>query len=112
MENFDSRGLKPGRADVVLEGVARVLAFQFLDLLVDDELLGRVHLLHAQDHDVGGELDHLAEAVRCFDVGETLLRGPDHQIHAGKQRQPHKQPPIDFSWNGPPKAQGWQPVGI
>src|SRR5439155_4097093 len=56
-------------ADVVFDGVGGMGAFEVFDLLVDDQVVLLIDLLDAEDHDVGGEGDDLAEGVGGFDVG-------------------------------------------
>jgi len=79
-DRFDARKrivarMEAAATDVVLDEVGRVLALQVVQLAVDDHVLFFVHLLHLQDHDVGGQRDHLPEAVRRTGVA-TVVRAP------------------------------------
>ena len=68
--------MKAVLADVVLDDVGGMLAFEIADLAVDNEIILLVDLFDLQDHDVGGKLDHQAKAVRRLDIGICRLRHP------------------------------------
>ena len=69
MISSHSPGRSPPRPMLCLISVLRVLAFDVLEFLVDDEVLLAVHLRDLHLNDVGGLLDDVAERDRHLDVG-------------------------------------------
>jgi hypothetical protein len=74
-------------ADVVLDDLGGVYPLEVADLAINDEVSLFIDLLDADYHDVGGEGDHLAEAVRGLDVGigrPTGQQGSGHEAEGGE----------------------------
>ena len=61
--------MEAASADVVLDDVRRMLAFDVAHLAINDQIVLPIHLLDAQHHDVRGQRANEAETVRRFDIG-------------------------------------------
>src|SRR5262249_1055268 len=96
-------------ADVVLDDVGRVLALEVLDLAIEDQVLFPIHFLHAHHHDVAGELDDLAQAVRRLDVGGAGRGPPGEEGAAAGQGEATEQALVDAHRSSSAKRKAGQP---
>ena len=62
-------GPQTAAADVVLDDVGRMFAFDVENLAIDDEVLFLIDRLNAHEHDVGGLIDNRPETHGRFDIG-------------------------------------------
>ncbi len=61
--------MKASAADVVLDHVRGVLAFDITHFAINDQIILPVDLLNAKHHDVGGKCADETETVRRLDIG-------------------------------------------
>src|SRR5262249_5073253 len=83
-------------ADIVLNRLGWVLALEVLYLAIEDDVVLLVHLLDAEDHDVGRFMDDPAEGVGGLDIRVAGLRRISEQESGGDYRYTAEQARMVF----------------
>jgi hypothetical protein len=89
-------GLEAGGADAVADLLVLVDALEVADLVEDEGVLVAVDRADAHEHDVAGQVDDLAQAVRRLDVGVRGRLEPADGPGGGEQSGAREQSPGAF----------------